>query len=461
MKIAVITANLGDFDPKINNVEQSVPYDFYRFTDENFPPRHKAMTPRLQARIVKMFGWQMVPGYDYYIWVDSSLVLSHRDSVRWFIDQCDGVDMAVFKHPERNTIQQEADFLKERLNRNDPYIVSRYENELIDPQLAEIKADKSFADQNLFASSAFVYKNNPKVQNVMFHWWYHTSRYHTIDQLSLPYILFKQNCTVRIIPDSYLKVPYLKHVRNTKDQIVFKEQVALKEQIAFKNEMQPLLIETQKDKVEESPYQGELKFWRDWLEGNGKAYERSGRLSDRFTPLIGHKKEITIANLGAGPMCLIGNWRRDVKVNVISSDLLADEYTKMRAELNLRPQYIVEKQDMENLTYENNKFDIVYCANALDHTQNPRKALNEMVRICKPGGYIYLRHIAHEGKRHNYRNLHKWNIDATENDDCRFWSDWPEHMDKGFLLSDIYQGFKTTVELIPKGALITSFVQKT
>ena len=174
MKIAVITANLGDFDPKINGVEQSVPYDFYRFTDENFPPRHKAMTPRLQARIVKMFGWQMVPGYDYYIWVDSSLVLSHRDSVRWFIDQCDGVDMAVFKHPERNTIQQEADFLKERLNRNDPYIVSRYENELIDPQLAEIKADKSFADQNLFASSAFVYKNNPKVQNVMFHWWYHT-----------------------------------------------------------------------------------------------------------------------------------------------------------------------------------------------------------------------------------------------------------------------------------------------
>lgn len=216
MKVAVITANLGNFDRRIDYVEQSLPYDFYRFTDENFPPRFNSMTPRLQARIVKIFGWQMVPPHDYYIWVDASCILSHRDSVKWFIEQCKDVDMAVFKHPHRNTIQEEADYIKHRLAINCPYLTPRYENELIDEQLAEIKADKGYADQNLFASTALVYKNNPKVQNVMFHWWYHTSRYHSIDQLSLPYILLKQRCTVRIIPDSYLKIPYLEHVRNKK-----------------------------------------------------------------------------------------------------------------------------------------------------------------------------------------------------------------------------------------------------
>lgn len=213
MKVAVITANLGNFEPDVSYIDQSHPYNFYKFTDENFPPRTKSMTPRLQARIVKMFGWQMIPPHDYYIWVDSSCILSDPNSIKWFLKQCEGVDMAVFKHPERNTIQEEADFLKERLKRPDPYIVSRYKNELVDEQLEEIKKDKGFSDHNLFASTAFVYKNNRKVRNVMFHWWYHTSRYHSIDQLSLPYVLFKQDCRVRIIPENYLKIPYLKNIR--------------------------------------------------------------------------------------------------------------------------------------------------------------------------------------------------------------------------------------------------------
>lgn len=219
MKIAVVTANLGNFDPEIEYVPQSLPYDFYKFTDKNFPPRFKSMTPRLQSRIVKMFHWQMIPQkYDYYIWVDSSCILSDKDSIKWFIEKCEGVDMAVFKHPERNTIKEETDFLKERLKRGDPYIVSRYENELVDEQVKVIYQDKNFSDQNLFASTAFVHKNSQRFQNVMFHWWHHTSRYHSIDQLSLPYVLFTQKCSVRIIPDNYLKIPYLKHVRNLKSK---------------------------------------------------------------------------------------------------------------------------------------------------------------------------------------------------------------------------------------------------
>lgn len=217
MKIAVITANLGRFDPQIEYVPQNMPYHFYRYTDENFPPRFNSMTPRLQARIAKMFAWQMMPNYDFYLWVDASCILSDKNSIKWFIEKCKDVDMAVFKHPERNTIAEEANFLRERLKRNDPYIISRYKNEFIDGQMAEINSNKSFSDQNLFASTAFIYKNTPRIRNVMFHWWYHTSRYHSIDQLSLPYVLFTEPCKVRIIPDNYLKIPYLKHVRKLKN----------------------------------------------------------------------------------------------------------------------------------------------------------------------------------------------------------------------------------------------------
>lgn len=50
-----------------------------------------------------------------------------------------------------------------------------------------------------------------------------------------------------------------------------------------------------------------------------------------------------------------------------------------------------EQQDMEKLTYQNNSFDLVHCRNALDHTMNALSAVKEMIRICKPGGWVYIK----------------------------------------------------------------------
>ena len=207
VKVAVITANLGGFEKSIKQPEQSVACDFFHFTDKNFPPRFKAMTPRLQARIPKMFGWQMVPGYDYYIWVDSSCAFTGPDSVQWFLDQCRGVDIAVFKHNRRGTVQEEADYLKHRLAINCPYVTPRYENELIDEQLAEVDPQA-----RLFASTAFTYKDSPRGRRAMKEWWYFVSRYHSIDQLGLPYAI--RNLQVNVIEEDYLKCKYLEYVRN-------------------------------------------------------------------------------------------------------------------------------------------------------------------------------------------------------------------------------------------------------
>lgn len=217
MRVAVISANMGSFDPIVPYINQSMDHDFYLFNDENFPRRSCSMTPRLQARIPKMFGWQMAPGYDYYIWVDASYSLQHPDSVRWFIEQCSTVDVAVLKHPMRYTIRQEAEYLKKRISEErdgskQPYVILRYENELIDEQMAEIDSDKEFVDTRLYASTAFVYENTKKVQVMLKDWWYHTSRYHSVDQLSFPYVLWKHKCSVNMIPTQHhhdFKIPYL------------------------------------------------------------------------------------------------------------------------------------------------------------------------------------------------------------------------------------------------------------
>lgn len=215
-RIAVVSANIGGFEKPVVHTPQSIPCDFYSISDgDAFPLRIRSMTPRLQARIVKTHMWQFVPGYDYYLWIDSSCRLSHKDSVKWFMEQLGDADIAVFKHPHRNTVQEEADYLKERLaleksGRKQEYIVPRYEGEDIDGQLEAVDPSDT-----LLATTAFIYKYDLRTTHQMMkQWWYYISRYHSIDQLSLPYLLFESSLNVKIIEENYLKIPWIEHVRN-------------------------------------------------------------------------------------------------------------------------------------------------------------------------------------------------------------------------------------------------------
>jgi SAM-dependent methyltransferase len=44
----------------------------------------------------------------------------------------------------------------------------------------------------------------------------------------------------------------------------------------------------------------------------------------------------------------------------------------------------------ENLPFSSNKFDLVTSSHVLEHLNNPYLAVAEMVRICRPGGYVYI-----------------------------------------------------------------------
>ncbi len=211
MKLLIYTANLGNFDKTQNNEEQELPegidqIEYWRCTDSDFPPRFNAMTPRLQARIVKMFAYQMKSDFDYYLWVDSSCRLPRADSAKWFMEKLGNANMAVFAHPNRKTIQEEADYLKHRLSIGCPYVTPRYENEDIDGILTEVDPSAP-----LYASTAFIYRRSPLVELAMKEWWYFTSRYHSIDQLGFTEAI--KDLKVNVIPDDYQRCDYLEFVR--------------------------------------------------------------------------------------------------------------------------------------------------------------------------------------------------------------------------------------------------------
>lgn len=210
-RVLVISANLGGFDkpePHAKQEAEGYKIEYFTWDDENFQPRVNSMTPRLQARIPKMMAWQMKPNYDYYLWIDSSCRMSRTDTVKWFLEQLDDKDIAVLKHPNRNTVGEEADYLRARLKKKCPYITPRYAGERLDDQMAVVDPTAQ-----LYASTAFIYKNDTRAQDALTIWWLHTSLYHSIDQLSLPAAIAHAGATYAVIDEDYMKSKYIEFTR--------------------------------------------------------------------------------------------------------------------------------------------------------------------------------------------------------------------------------------------------------
>jgi ubiquinone/menaquinone biosynthesis C-methylase UbiE len=188
-----------------------------------------------------------------------------------------------------------------------------------------------------------------------------------------------------------------------------------------------------------------LKFY--YLKSRWKfeKFNRKFPLHDYFGPMIGDKRLVRIADLGAGIVSTTGNYWLGARVKLYPSDVLADEFNEKLRHKERRwggytPLFPVQKQDMEDLTYPDEFFDIVHCVNALDHCVDPCRAVKEMYRVCKPGGWIYLRHFPGEGENQKYQGMHLWNISAKANGDCLIWDKTED-----FLLSKCVPGFKTFV----------------
>ncbi len=54
------------------------------------------------------------------------------------------------------------------------------------------------------------------------------------------------------------------------------------------------------------------------------------------------------------------------------------------------PHAILRREDLNHTSLESNFFDGIICADVLEHMRTPANAIHEMIRICKPDGFIVL-----------------------------------------------------------------------
>lgn len=183
-----------------------------------------------------------------------------------------------------------------------------------------------------------------------------------------------------------------------------------------------------------------LSFYRQKLRWKVVQFNHKFSLPMYFVPLIGDKKKVSIVDVGAGMFSTIGCLWHGAEVKITSCDILADEYKKILDTYKVNRLWPIEKQDMEHMTYQDESFDIVHCANALDHCADPHAAIREMCRICKKDGWVYFRHYKDVGELRRYIGLHQWNICPFGDEDCMFW-----HNEDNFLLSDTGYNFRTVM----------------
>jgi len=216
-KAIILSANFGSYDPELEWPEQTsfdgIDIEIKRFNDRNSPGRELALTPRMKPALIKMFGWEFFPLYDYYIWVDASKTISSPAFGAFMLGQLGKVDIAIFKHPERNSIESEWLFVKKKMSEGNQYLLSRYQGEFLDEQYHTIFNDPKFKDESLYASTSFIYRPTPKIKAAFKEWWYHKTRFLLHDQLALPYVLQKAKVKVNVIDENIYKFPLWEHTR--------------------------------------------------------------------------------------------------------------------------------------------------------------------------------------------------------------------------------------------------------
>jgi len=177
----------------------------------------------------------------------------------------------------------------------------------------------------------------------------------------------------------------------------------------------------------------ELQFWNRVLEtGGGEWPDDFKRRLDPDLPLedwiidgmaIDDSRPLKVLDVGAGPLTVLGKRHKGAKIDITAVDPLAPFYSEIVSRLSIERLIETVQAFAEDLTayFEVSTFDLAHCRNALDHSFDPMRGVDEMLAVTRVGGRIILLHNANEGETEKYQGFHQWNFDV-ENGRFIMWS---------------------------------------
>ena len=144
------------------------------------------------------------------IWLDGSFRIFNKGFHDFVEDQLGDHDFMMTKHPQRNTLGEEYDYILKRLHK--PYLNTRYGQQ---PWLEEMRAFSDGLDAPLFNAAFFALRKNTTDQ-LMSEWWRLILEYTIFDQSQITYLLYKnKDLKIKMIDWSILR-PYVIRVGHKK-----------------------------------------------------------------------------------------------------------------------------------------------------------------------------------------------------------------------------------------------------
>jgi hypothetical protein len=204
MKVAVVTTSIGANKPTQPQIVKDN-IEYHAFLDEGIfcddvPGwvKHKALNftssvnfkNRRNAKIYKILPFLFLPGFDFYIYIDSTHTLSKEpeEIVDRFLTK---TDIAVFKHPYRGCVYEEGEEVKK---------INFDIGTLIDEQLNFYKQENYPRNNGLFELPARIQRNTEDTQKMCLMWWELICKYSSRDQISFPFACFKTKTHLSIMP---------------------------------------------------------------------------------------------------------------------------------------------------------------------------------------------------------------------------------------------------------------------
>ena len=216
MKVIVYTCITGDYDSVIEIDKKEKDVKYICFTNNK---NIKSNTWEVKyidediddwtlARKVKILSHKYLPEHEVSIWMDAAIRL--LKPVSTFIEKkcnLNEYDMVCFKHQERDCIYDE---IKANIF---------YRREQIDvcKKIEKFLLSEKYPKNNgLIETTVLVRKNTSKVHKLMNDWFDMVTNYSRRDQLSLNYVIWKNNFNVQLLDMYVFDNQYFKHFGHTK-----------------------------------------------------------------------------------------------------------------------------------------------------------------------------------------------------------------------------------------------------
>lgn len=212
LKIAIIQPNIGNIDDVKPIPKQSVEFTHHVFTEPQYPLSE--LSPRMQAKYIKLQHHRFLHGYDVYIYLDGRIEITSSTWVEGMVSKLRnhgnrfGSEIVITKHSERNTVGEEYDFLFKHMNDIDSkagaYLHDRYNYDAL-------KKESRIIDHSLqlYACGVFAWQGRRTMGEYFDDWWQWCLMYGSFDQCAFSHIVPK----TYIIPTDYTGIKVNKHVR--------------------------------------------------------------------------------------------------------------------------------------------------------------------------------------------------------------------------------------------------------